>query len=93
MNRQFIREYNALFLARLQHSWKRLTAIIGADEALLLIALSLLLAGLWPLAVRWLGTGLPTLVVPGVVLLFIALPSRAPMIIRPQVPDKSRKAN
>lgn len=88
MNRAFIREHNALFVARLRSSAKWLASLVGADELLLTLALGLIVVGLWPIAVKWLGTGLPSLIPAGIVILWLALPSRAPMILRTAPPEK-----
>jgi ABC-type transport system involved in cytochrome c biogenesis permease component len=64
------------------------------DELLLTVALTLIVVGLWPISSRWIGTGLPSLIAPGVTLLFLSLPSRAPIIVRPQGPEKpARRAS
>lgn len=57
--------------------WAGLTAAIGGDELLLLIALACLTGGLWP------ALGRQALVAPGLVLLWVALPSRSAFVIRP----------
>ena len=51
-----------------------LRSLVGADELLLLVALVLLVVGLWP----WLGRG--ALVPVGLFLLWLGCPSRAPFI-------------
>jgi hypothetical protein len=57
----------------------------GLDEAVLLIALVLLVAGLWP------RIGALALTIPGAVLLWIALPPRATFVVRPETRDSARK--
>lgn len=57
---------------------------VGRDEVLLVIGLILLVIGLWPLA------GWSSLTAPGGVCVWIALPSRAPMIVRPQSPPAKK---
>lgn len=52
-------------------------SMIGVDELLLAVALTLVTVGSWPL----LGRG--ALVVPGIVLLWIVLPTRGTFIVRP----------
>lgn len=58
-----------------------LVKAIGLDEALILAGMILATCGLWPLVGRL------SLVVPALVLLWIALPPRAPFVMRP---DKKR---
>jgi hypothetical protein len=59
--------------------------VIGLQEALLVVAVSLLTVGLWPV-LEWVA-----LVIPGAVLLWVALPSRAPFVTRgPEPPDARR---
>ncbi len=60
-------------------------ALFGAEELLLLLALGLCVAGLWPII------GQRALLVPGAVLLWIALPSRAPLVARPAVEKPPRR--
>lgn len=55
----------------------RVRALVGLDELLLLVGVGLMLTGLWP------TIGVGALVVPGVVLVWIALPSRSPLLERP----------
>lgn len=62
-----------------------LSAVFGAEEVLLVLALVLVTAGLWAVV----GRG--ALTVPGVVLLWIAMPSRAPFVSKPPV-DPRRKS-
>lgn len=50
---------------------------IDADEVLLTLGLALITWGLWPLV------GVCALIVPGAVLLWLALPSRAPFVTPP----------
>lgn len=57
-----------------------LRALIGVDELVLLVALTLIVIALWPIV------GCRALLAPGVVLLWIALPARAPFLVRP--PEK-----
>lgn len=54
-----------------------IVSVVGADELALIGALALLVAGLWPVL------GQRALVVPGLVWLWIALPSRHPFVSRP----------
>lgn len=65
--------------------WKALTSLIGPDEALLVVALTLVTVALWP----WLGRG--ALLPAGLVLLFVALPSRAPFVNRQPPPEALRR--
>ena len=53
------------------------------DEVLLTVALTLIVVGLWPVSARWIGTGLPSLIVPGITLLYVSLPQRSAFLIRP----------
>lgn len=55
--------------------------LFGADEFVLIGALVLLTAGLWS------AVGMLALVAPGAALLWIAVPSRAPFVIRPEAPQ------
>lgn len=68
--------------------WKAVTSIIGPDEVFLLVALTLVTVALWPLAVRWCGTGLPSLLPAGICLLWSAIPARSPFVVPPTVPEK-----
>lgn len=71
---------------RLAGIWAALVAAIGADEALLAIALILLTVGLWS------HLGPTALTVPGAALLWIALPTRAGFVARASVDDdKARR--
>jgi hypothetical protein len=59
---------------------------VGAEEILLVLGLALLTVGLWPVV------GVSALVVPGVVLIWLVLPSRAAFIARPPVlPEQPRR--
>jgi hypothetical protein len=60
------------------------------DELLLTAALALIVVGLWPISSRWIGTGLPALIVPGMTLLYVSLPSRRPLIVRPMATDQRK---
>lgn len=63
-----------------------LGSLVGADEVALLIAMGLIVTALWP----WVGQG--ALLVPGLVLLYLALPARTSFIARPpQEPAARRK--
>lgn len=73
--------------------WRGVTAFLGPEEAVLLVALVLVTVGLWPLAARWAGSGWTALLVPGLVLLWLALPSRAPFVIRDSAPTKPTGRN
>lgn len=57
-------------------------SMLGVDELLLAVALTLVTVGSWPL----LGRG--ALVVPGIVLLWIVLPTRGTFIVRPTATEK-----
>lgn len=61
------------------------------DELLLTLALVLIVVGLWPISSRWIGTGLPSLIVPGMTLLYVVLPPRAPFVARPPAPSESSR--
>jgi len=53
-----------------------LTSAIGIDEVLLLLALGLITIGLWALI------GRTALLAPGLVLLWMVLPARGPLVYR-----------
>ena len=59
--------------------------VLGGDEIILVAALALITCGLWLLA------GQATLLAPGFVLLWVALPSRVPFIVRPGVFQQVKK--
>ena len=65
-------------LSRRRDNWNQartaLRAAVGLDEIALLLALALVTAGLWMLVDR------AAFIVPGLVLLWIALPARVPLI-------------
>lgn len=64
---------------------KALGAVIGIDECVLTLGLILLSAGLWP------TFGRASLIAPGIVLVWMALPQRAPLVRRePQVQVRKR---
>lgn len=66
--------------------WQALTAIIGLDELLLIVALALITLALWP----WVGRG--ALLPAGLVLLWVVLPSRATFVSRaPDGPVMKRR--
>jgi hypothetical protein len=72
--------------ARSVAAWAAVTAAMGPDELLLTLALALVTVGLWPLV------GLAALVAPGIVLLWIALPTRSSFVQRTPEPTlKLRK--
>lgn len=87
---------------RLTTAWKALTSLLalvwrkattgGADgwldELVLLVALGLVTVSLWPMAVRWIGSGLPALLPAGLCLLWSAIPARSPFVAHPSVPEK-----
>ena len=60
-------------------------AVIGVDELLIVVALTLVTVALWP------RFGRQALLVPGLVVLWVALPSRAPFIARPTLSAKSKR--
>lgn len=62
-----------------------ITAYVGADELLLALALLLVTIGLWS------RVGAAALVAPGLVLLWIALPSRRSFLVAPSAPEGSGK--
>jgi hypothetical protein len=62
-----------------------LAAAMGVDEILLLTALVLVVTGLWPLV------GRSALLIPGLTLLWIALPQRAPFVARSSESEKSAR--
>lgn len=67
-----------------------ITSIIGIDELLLLTGLVLLTAGLWPVLDR------VALTVPGAVLVWMTVPTRARFVAPPDpgpaAPDQRRKS-
>ena len=63
-------------MSRLHRGWRIVVREIDADVVGLVLALALLTAGLWPDLQR------RALVVPGIVLLWLILPARAPFIHR-----------
>lgn len=66
--------------------WRAGVRVVGLDELLLAVALALLTGGAWEVVGRL------ALVIPGMVLLWVALPSRAPFVTRgPEPPDASRR--
>ncbi len=65
---------------------RSLAASIGADEVVLLVALGLLTAGLWS------RIGALSLMLPGLVLLWIALPQRARFVTRDPETKAERRA-
>lgn len=68
---------------RVERVFAAVSAVIGADELALIGALALLVVGLWPIVGRC------ALIVPGIVWLWLALPSRHPLVSRPPVaPEK-----
>lgn len=56
-----------------------IAAVVGVDELQLLVGLTFVTVALWPLLARL------ALVVPGGILVWLALPSRAPFVHRPPV--------
>ena len=65
--------------------WKATSSVIGLDECFLIVALALVTTGLWAL----IGRG--ALVVPGIVLLWIVLPSRPPFVLRRPIEESHRR--
>lgn len=61
---------------------------IGASEALLLCALTLVTVGLWPIAERYFDAGRVALLVPGLVGLWLGLPERRPLVERAKQPAR-----
>jgi hypothetical protein len=59
--------------------------VIGRDELALLVGLVLMTVSLWSLV------GLVALLAPGVVITWLALPSRLPLVHRPLDPETRRK--
>lgn len=51
---------------------------IGRDEVVLLWSVALLTYGAMPLAVRWCGDGRVAFVIPGIIGLWLAVPTRGP---------------
>lgn len=65
------------FRERLRRVGAIIAGIIGADELAITVALVLVTVALWP------ALGRQALIAPGLVLLWVALPARAPFIARP----------
>lgn len=63
-----------------------LASIIGVEECVLTLGLILLSAGLWPVF------GRAALVAPGLVLIWLAIPSRRAFIHRPVTPERRKRA-
>jgi hypothetical protein len=61
------------------------TARSNAEELAVGAGLALITVGFWPLI------GVTALVIPGVVIVWLWLPSRLPLLIRPASPDARRK--
>jgi hypothetical protein len=59
---------------------KRLAALVGVDDVVLVLGLVLLTVGLWPVLER------VALAVPGAVLVWLVLPQRVPFVLREQAP-------
>lgn len=68
-------------MSRWREALRAVIAVVGVDELLLSIALALIVVGLWPLV------GQRALLVPGLVLLWIVLPSRQPFLHRSPAPS------
>lgn len=69
-------------MSRWRDAWRAVLTIVGADELALSVALVLIVIGLWPLV------GRVALLVPGLVLLWIALPARQPFLHRSLLTEK-----
>lgn len=74
MRRRRLSELWARVAAAPAAVWQAITAVIGADELLVVAGLGLLTAGLWPIVQE------SALIAPGLVLLWIALPQRTPFL-------------
>ena len=57
----------------------------NAEELVVTVGLVLITVGLWPLL------GLSALVVPGATLVYLALPSRMPFVVRPSDTPSTRR--
>lgn len=60
-------------------------SVIGVDEALLLTGVGLIVVALWPVLGRL------TLVIPGAVIVWLALPPRLPFLHRPSREESTRR--
>ena len=82
---QAFRQRRRRMLARSRAIVAAITNVLGTDELLLLTALLLVAGGFWQV---WRPGAF---IVPGLVLLYIALPSRSAFIVRiPEKPAKPR---
>lgn len=76
-------------LATLRTSSGRLVttvvSVVGVDELLLVVALALVTVALWPRFERL------ALLVPGLVILWVVLPSRSPFVARPPTATKAER--
>lgn len=68
--------------ARVRAMASAVRAAVGLDDLVLVLALALLSIGV---GLVWVPAGL---IVPGLVLLWLVLPSRAPFVTRPPAPKK-----
>lgn len=64
---------------------RAVSQVIGVDECVLVLGLVLLAAGLWPLF------GRVALIAPGLVLVWMAIPQRAPLVRREPQSAQVRK--
>ena len=58
-------------------AWQVVTRVVGPDEALCLVGLGLVTCGAWPVL------GQAALVLPGVVVVWLTIPSRRPFVSHP----------
>lgn len=84
--RQYVQGQNEAFAERCALAWTIVTGMVGADEILLIVALVLVGAGCWQV---WRPAGL---IAPGLVLLWIAMPSRAAFIAPADEKSSRRKS-
>lgn len=62
----------------MRNAWVAFTSVFGKDEAVLLTGVGCLTAGAWSVF------GPPALIVPGAILVWLGLPARLPLVLRPQ---------
>lgn len=74
-------------MARAWREVVRVLALVGLDDVVLVVALLLIAAGFWE---AWRPGAF---IVPGIVLLWLVLPSRAPFVARPPVVKKPAESN
>ena len=69
-----------------------IAAEIGLHEVLLIGSLTLVTVALWPIAEQVLHDGRVSLLVPGLVGMWITMPTRTPFVHRPLAPPEKRRS-